>query len=161
MTGKRSRVGDLIEISVGDCFAYAQVTHIHNKPPKYGHLLRVFEGLNKVRLSDLNAICIQPVQFQTFFAVNSALNKGIVSIVANASIPKPWDEFPVFRVMGLVDPITKKAESWGLWDGIESLRIGRSLTAVEKKLPILGIVNDTMLIEYIQSGWVHEKDIHT
>lgn len=157
----RAKIGDIIEIQTPQGLAYAQVTHYHNVPPRYGHLLRVFEGLHANRPADLETLAAQPVQFQIFFPLNAALNRGIVFKVGNVQVPPQWEAFPLFRSMGLTDPVTKKAKWWGLWNGTDKIRLDQPLTDAEKKLPILGIVNDTMLIEYIVSGWRPEFDIHT
>lgn len=158
----RAKIGDIIEIQTSRGLAYAQVTHLHKESPKYGHLLRVFEGLHDSRPENLEALATQsPVQFQTFFPLNAALNRGIVTKVSTEPVPTPWDAFPLFRMKGLVDPVTRKAKRWALWSGAKETMLDRPLTESEKKLPILAIINDTMLIEYIETGWRHEKDIHT
>lgn len=156
-----AKIGDIIEIQTPSGLAYAQLTHIYNDPPKYGHLLRILEGLYEKRPDDLETLAAQPVQFQTFFPLNAALNRGIVANIGNVAVPPPWDAFPLFRVKGLVDPITRKAKKWALWDGAEEHMLNRPLTANERKLPILSVVNDSMLIERIVVGWRPENDIHT
>lgn len=157
----RAKIGDILEIHTPKGFAYAQVTHVHKEPPNYGHLLRIFDGTYQERPADLNMLINQSVQFQTFFPANAAINQNIVSVIGNAMVPSPWSDFPLFRVKGLVDPLTNKAKRWGMWDGDVHTMLDRPLTEAEKKLPILGVVNDTMLIERIINGWQPEYDIHT
>lgn len=157
----RAKIGDIIEIQTTKGLAYAQVTHIHKEPPRYGHLLRVLEGFYQSRPVDLHWLASQPVQFQIFFPASSAVNQKIVAIAGTVTVPAPWNDFPVFRVMGLIDPVTKKAKRWGLWTGETKVRLERALTEEEKKLPILEVVNDTMLIELITDGWRPEYDMHT
>lgn len=44
----RARIGGIVEIPTKNGLAYAQYTHNHTEPPKYGQLLRVFEGTRKL-----------------------------------------------------------------------------------------------------------------
>lgn len=158
----RAKIGDIIEISTKEGFAYAQYTHNHNEAPKYGQLLRVLEGVYAEHQNNLEILLHNPVQFVTFFPLNAALTRGIVSVIGNMPIPTKWQEFPMFRVKGLIDKETKKAKRWGLWNGVhKETMLDRPLTEAEKKLPILAIINDAMLIEYIEMGWRPELDIHT
>lgn len=158
----RSKIGDIIEIPTKNGLAYAQYTHNHTEPPKYGQLLRIFEGAFAERPNELDVLVRSPVQFITFFPLSAALTRGIFKVVGNLPVPAEARAFPLFRMKGLIDRETKKAKRWGLWDGKnrETL-LDRPLTEVEKKLPILAIINDTMLIEYIEKGWRPELDIHT
>ena len=41
---KRPRIGDVVEISTPRGLAYAQFTHKHDAPPKFGALIRVAPG---------------------------------------------------------------------------------------------------------------------
>ncbi|MEJ2437997.1 MAG: hypothetical protein P8Y35_08595 [Sulfurovaceae bacterium] len=63
--------------------------------------------------------------------------------------------------MGLTDPSTKKAISWGLRDGDSTFKRVRTLTEEEIKLPIEETCNDTMLISRIESEWTPEQDPNT
>lgn len=157
----RAKIGDVIEIKTEKGFAYAQYTHNHTTPPKYGQLIRVFEGLYGKHQEDLNALTHGSVLFSTFFPLHTALSRGIFRVVGNVEIPQDAQSFPIFRMKGLVDTVTKKALRWALWDGERETMLDRPLTDAEKRLPILGIVNDTMLIGRIVSGWRPEHDIHT
>lgn len=158
----RARIGDIIEIQTAKGFAYAQYTHNHTEPPKYGQLLRVFEGTHVERPRDFDALAHSPVQFITFFPLHTALTRDIFQVVGNVLVPKEAQAFPLFRVKGLIDKETKKARRWGLWDGEgRSTTLNRPLTEAEKCLPILGVINDTLLVERIETGWRSELDIHT
>ncbi len=145
----RPRVGDIVEIDLGSGFAYVQKTHKH---AQYGALLRVFFGVYEKRPLEFLHIAGQPVQFTTFFPLGVACSRGIVKVVANEEVKEPR-EFPVFRT-GVVGK-SGKIEAWWLWDGERERKVG-SLSEGMERLPIRGVVNDSLLIERIRSGWRHE-----
>ena len=47
---------------------------------------------------------------------------------------------------------------WWLWDGEKEWKVG-TLSPEMRAFPILGIVNDTALIEMIEAGWKPEDRI--
>ena len=94
--------------------------------------------------------------FSTFFPLGAAVNRCIVSVVGNATIPEKQKPFPLFR-NGVVDPKTKKVETWWLWDGEKEWCIGK-LTKEQRRLPLNEVWNDTLLVERIESGWTPETD---
>jgi len=153
----RIKFGDIIEIPTKKGYSYAQYTH---KDKMMGALIQVFKGFYSDRPKDFNEVVKQPIQFSTFFPLQAATNMGSISIIKNISISDELQKFPIFRVGGLIDPTTKKRKSWSLWDGKEEISIDR-LTPEQKKLPIKGTWNDTMLISRIEEEWSPEKDITT
>lgn len=157
----RAKIGDVIEIKTEKGLAYAQYTHNHTAPPRYGQLIRVFDGLHEKQPDNLNVLVRGSILFLTFFPLHSALSRSIFRVVGNVAVPQDAQSFPIFRMKGLVDPVTKKALRWALWDGESEKMLERPLTDAEKSLPILGVVNDTMLVDRIVSGWRSEYDIHT
>ena len=91
-----------------------------------------------------------PHQFTTFFPLGEAVNREIVSIAGNLPVQEKFKTFPTFRAgvpnqSGLV-------EVWWLWDGENEERI-RKLSPDQMKYPIRGVINATLLIERICSGW--------
>jgi hypothetical protein len=154
---KRIKIGDIIEIPVGPKFAYAQYTHHHKAPPRYGALIRVFADLSTHRREEFAGLPESEVQFVTFFPVQAAVDKGIVSVVSNQPIPFGAQKFPVFRSKGIEVPGMPQLAGWWLWDGRKEWRVGE-LEPEQKALPIRGVVNDTLLIERILSDWRPEKD---
>jgi len=147
------RLGDIIEFRTGKGFAYALYTHRH---PRYGALLRVFDQLFPTRPVDLQSLLGHPVRFATFFPLQAATDKGIVGIVKNVPVPDHLKVFPLFRA-GAVDPGTKKVSRWWLWDGEQEWQVG-DLTPDQRKLPIRGVLNDTLLIKRIEEEWRPEDD---
>ncbi|MCY2926143.1 MAG: hypothetical protein NT031_12015 [Planctomycetota bacterium] len=133
-------VGDVIEIKTSKGLVYALYTHRH---PQYGALLRVLA----VR---------QGVRFATFFPLQAAVDRGIVTVAGNTTVPDDLTVFPLFRA-GAVDPRSKKVGTWWLWDGEREWQVG-DLTPDQKRLPIRSVVNDALLVRRIEEGWVPEKD---
>lgn len=147
------KIGDVVEIKTRNGLAYAQYTHKHKQ---YGALLRVFSVISDSRPVNFEFLVMDEPRFMCFFPLSAAVKQGIVSVVANVAIPLEAKRFPVFR-SGIVDPSTGKVANWWLWDGENEWMVG-SLTAEQRRLSILGVWNDTFLIERIESGWSPEYD---
>ena len=138
---KKVRIGDIIETPTANGLAYAQFSNTH---ARYGALLRVLPGFSKVRPSDLFALVHQPEAFVAFFPLQAAVNQSLFELVGNAPVPDFAKPFPLFRT-GVVDPSTRKVRDWWLWDGEKEWKVGE-ITAEQRKFPLRGIVNDTLLI---------------
>lgn len=148
------QIGDVIEIKTKEGFAYAQYTHKHKQ---YGALLRVFNRIHKERPLDYKVLVQGEESFKCFFPLSAAVDQNLVSVLGNTSVPEKAKEFPIFRA-GVVDPATKKVTFWWLWDGEKEWRVGE-LTYEQRKFPIRGVWNDTLLIKRIESGWTPETDL--
>lgn len=147
------KIGDVVEISTSKGFAYAQYTHKHKQ---YGALLRVFGSIYNNRLADIKDLVNEKPIFSCFFPLSAAVDQQIVSIVGNEEVPVDTQNFPIFRA-GIINQATKKVDVWWLWDGEKEWKIG-DLDSEQRKLPIRGIWNDTLLIERIESNWTPETD---
>jgi hypothetical protein len=150
---RKAKFGDVIEIQTHDGLAYALYTH---RNEKYGALLRVFGRVFASRPSSFNWLSEEPPQFDAFFPLQAALQKGIVETVGDVEVPPALQGFPVFR-NGTPDPSTRKVENWWLWDGDKEWQVGK-LTSEQRKLPLLGVINDTLLRQRIEAGWTAEND---
>ena len=152
----RIKLGDIVEVKTSIGYAYLQYTHKH---PEDGALVRVFKGVYKNKLKDFQTLRDKEIQFVTFFPLQRAVNLEIVQVVGNIKVREDLKEFPLFKSMLGHDVKTNKALSWNLWDGEKIIgKIKPPLTQEQKKLPVSGIINDTLLIERIESGWTSEKD---
>lgn len=150
---KRARIGDVVEIRVSDGFSYALYTH---HQPKFGALLRVFERVWSSRPTAFQEVVQDAIRFEIFFPLEAALKGSILEVVDHQDIPATLKPFPTFR-SGMIDPSTKKVAVWWLWDGEKEWRIGE-LTSDQRRLPIRGVWNDTMLVGRIESDWRVEHD---
>ena len=153
----RVRIGDIIEIRTSRGLAYAIYTHCQAAPPKYGAMLRVFEGFYKSRPQDLPALSVRPIQFTTFFPLQAAVSRRLVDAIGNVSVPEPLKPFPLFRCGASMDSTTQKVKTWWLWDGTSEWRVA-ALSADQRKLPIRGIWNYAYLVSRIEQGWRPETD---
>lgn len=154
-TRKRPRIGDVIEIATPKGLAYAQYTHSHTDPPRYGALIRVLPGLYPSRPTAFTEIVNQCERFSVFFPLGAACNRGIVIIVGTYDIPGWARTFPVFRseAYPIVRPESYSGPfSWWLWDGTRRWRVSE-LSPAQRAFPILSVWNDTMLIDRIVSNW--------
>ena len=145
------RIGDVIEIPIVDQYAYAHYSHEHKT---YGALLRVMPATFAARPSDFEWISGAEPQFLCFFPLVAAIKQGLVERAGRAHLAEAAQAFPVFRAS------VRAADGWGpwwLWDGEKEWRIGALQTGMEQ-LPIRGVINDTLLVERIRSGWRAERD---
>lgn len=146
MPAKRPRIGDIVEIPVDAQLAYCQYTHKHSR---YGALIRVFDGIYDRRPEDIPALAEGIVAFSTFFPLGSACNRDIVQVVENVSIANANAEFPTFKARAVWP--NKVFGPWYLWDGEREWRKDK-LSKSELAFPNRGIVNDTMLVNWIRQG---------
>ena len=144
-TRKRPRPGDVIEISTPVGLAYAQYTHKHEAPPRYGALIRVLPGIFSSRPADFRSLVQQHERFWVFFPVGSACHRGMVRVVAEEELPLWAYRFPTFR--------RGRDGFWFIWDG-QSERQVEELSATERDYPWQnGIWNTAMLVARIANGW--------
>ena len=152
----RPRIGDVVEVSTPAGLAYAQFTHKHDEPPKFGALIRVFPGLHERRPKDFAAVLQQRPLFSTFFPLGAACNRGIVKIVAEERVPQHLSDWPTFRNAPRREPGRAKSGPWFLFDGKREWKVESLSEDQLREYPPLAVWNDTLLIERIVSGWRHE-----
>ena len=145
--------GDIFSIEVASGRGYFQFVC---KNELMGSLIRVFPGVRIAPPADFAAFVEQETNFWTFFPVAKSLKQGLIRKEANCSIPVHAQAMPLFRA-GVVDPATKRVETWWLWDGEKTWQIG-ALGEEQRRLPIRGNWNDTLLKERIEQGWLPERD---
>jgi len=155
---KRPKIGDVIEIATPKGLAYAQYTHKHVKPPRWGYLIRVLPGLFHTRPTVFSELVRSEERFFVFFPLGAAVARDIVGIVAHEEIPERVRPFPLMRASGGIRDKTGRAMSWWLWNGERDWKIGK-LSPEQCKLLIQTIVNDVALVDMIVSGWSPEDDI--
>lgn len=146
---KVPRLGDILELPTPKGLAYVQYTH---QLTKYGDLLRVLPGVYDARPPKFATLAQQRERFVLLFPLGAAVRQEIMAIVSNEEIPEASRALPVFRRRGAITPGTSNVEWWLIQDGDRSWRVDQ-LTDEQRDLPILGIWNDTLLIERIVSGW--------
>ncbi|HST47711.1 hypothetical protein [Jatrophihabitans sp.] len=143
-----ARIGDVIAIRTSRGYALAQYTH---RDKLYGALLRVLAGFSEALPGDGEAAATAPTAFHTFFPLNAALKRGLVTRVGNAPVPPSHQSFPLMRRRGRVEPGGRVLD-WWLWDGTRQRQVAR-LEPAERDLSIAEVVNDTLLIERLEAGW--------
>lgn len=141
---KKVKLGDVLQVLTSQGIAYAQVTHKH---PEFGYLIRVFSGFYDAPPEDFSAVVSGPVQFSAFFVVQSAVNQGLLSVVANTPVPESLQVFPTFR--------SRNGGTGGsiwLWSGGDAVRLERCLLPEELLYPTEGIISAPLLVKKLQSG---------
>lgn len=142
---KRVKLGDIVQMLTSEGVSYAQLTHIHSE---YRHLIRIFEGRYIKVPKDWAEVVRRPVQFSTFFPLQSAVNQSLVAVVGNHPVPDELASFPTFRSRNG----TRGGSIW-LWDGATSTMLDRPLREDEYYLPVRGIVSAPLLVERIETGY--------
>ena len=150
---KKAEIGDVVEIPTAKGLAYAQYTHQHST---HGGLVRVFDRLFEKRPGSFCDLVRESVRFSTFFPVRSAVSRGIFEVVSHEEVASQNREFPTFR-NGVADPKTKKVATWWFWDGEREWRVG-DITPTQRQMPIVGVWNDTLLVQRIEAGWTPSSD---
>ncbi|MBA3330616.1 MAG: hypothetical protein H0T39_07035 [Actinobacteria bacterium] len=146
------RPGDVVELETRDGLAYVQYCLEY---PMMASLVRVLDGIFSQRPTDLGALVEASdrfVAFFPFFPLRAAVRRGLMAVVAHHDVPESLRTLPLFKSGGYRDPEGRVA-SWFLWDGGESVHVGKALTDEQQSLPDREIVNDTLLIERILEGW--------
>jgi hypothetical protein len=153
---KRPKIGDVIEIATRRGLYYALYTHKH---PNFGGLIRVYRLNFSERPSGFFWIEEAVPWFSVFYLIGPSVSRGITPIVASVGIPLALQAFPLFR-SGLPNPRTGKVliDKWWLWDGNHEYPFA-PLTEEQKLLPVLQIVDDTALIEMIESDYNPLEDL--
>jgi hypothetical protein len=149
---RRPKVSDVIEIAFDDFVAYAHFTHKH---PIYGALLRVLPERFSQRPVDFSWVTESVPQFECFFPIGAAVSRKIVVIAGDAPISPMRQVFPTFRS---AVRSSNGYGPWWLWDGSTEWKIGTLGPGMER-MPIRGVINDSMLFERIKSGWRAEHDV--
>jgi hypothetical protein len=148
---KRPQIGDVIEIETPMGLGYAQYTHEHREPPRFGSLLRVLPGVFAARPSDFEPLLVQEDRFSMFFPLGAALNRGIFRIVANEAIPETKRAFPTFG------KLSADGQVWWMWDGSREWKARSEHQRTPRALR--AIWNDTLLIERIaEQDWTPTED---
>ncbi len=151
---RRKKIGDVYEIQTQKGLAYFQYTHEYTKPPKWGSLIRVFDGFYETRpsLEEIQKSGDRPHRFQTFCFLQRAIKEEAVKFIENLSIPVFAQEFPTFKgtnSMPKRDPLDK---IWWLWDGKKSWKVGKLPLDEQLKYPIKELCDATSLVGSIETG---------
>jgi hypothetical protein len=149
----KPKIGDVFEIRTQKGLAYGMFTHYKQG---YGAVIRIFDRVYPSRPASIAEILKNAVQFTTFFPLSAAVSQELFEVVGNSEVPGELEDFPVFRT-GMRNPLNSHIESWSLWDGERSLKVGK-LTRDQYRLPIRSIWNDSILINRVENGWRPEND---
>lgn len=119
-------------------------------------MIRVFDALFENRPPGFSELVNGPVRFSTFFPVAAAIKRAVFKVVGHENIAANNQSFPIFR-NGIADAKTNKVAVWWFWDGEREWKVG-TISQAQRKMPIVGVWNDTLLIERIEAGWTPSND---
>lgn len=142
---KKVKIGDILQILTSQGVAYAQVTHKHSE---FGFLIRVFPGFHHDHPKDFSVVVDAEPQFSAFFVVQSAVNQGLLSVVANVPVPERLQVFPTFRSRN-----GGPGGSIWLWNEGEELRLEREISSEELKHSTGGIISAPLLVDRIEKNY--------
>lgn len=146
------KIGDVFVIATTSGKAYFQFV---KKIPPMGSLIRVLPGTYHDE-PDLDVLVEEKTNFWIFFPASAALKQGIIQKANSCTVPTHSKETPTFRA-GVVDPSTGRVDAWWFWNGEKEWKVGE-ITEEQRKFPIRGTWNDTLLVQRIEEGWLPEKD---
>jgi hypothetical protein len=144
----KAQIGDIIEIPTSNGVAYAQYIR---RVPERGALLAVMDGLDVTPATDLTEVVDRPLAFYVLFPLQAALTRDIVRRVGTIGVPYRFTRHPVLRSRGRVEP-DGTVRDWWLWDGERRWRV-EALDDAQRDLSLAEIVNDTLLVERLETGW--------
>ena len=151
---RQVQIGAVVGIPVTKGNRFAVYSHEHKK---MGSLIHVFSEIASGHPDNFDIITTSRVLFSCFVPLGAIIEQGILSIVTVLpNVPSALRPFPVFRT-GVVDRNTGKVSNWWLWDGEKEWMVGK-INSAQRKLPIRGIWNDTLLKERAESGWTVADD---
>jgi hypothetical protein len=126
------------------------------RDPEYGEMIRVLSGVFSERPEDIDKLVAAPELYVVFFPFGAALRQEIISAVSSAPIPAAgWRERAMRRPGGRAKD--GRILNWVVSEGGRD-RVVKELSESERKLSIATIVNDTLLIDRIASGWLPEVE---
>lgn len=148
------KAGDVFKIKTSRGDAYFQYV---KKVSPMGALIRVLPGTFNDDAPDIDELIQAETNFWVFFPVVAAEKCGVIEKISNYSVPVHSIKTPVFRT-GIVNPETKKVDVWWFWDGEKEWRVG-AITREQRRMPIRGTWNDSLLRERIEKNWLPENDL--
>lgn len=145
---KRLKAGDIIEIKTTKGYAYFQCMVVNKTE---GDLIKVFNKVFTHQETDINTIISIEDTYFYRFPLSYALRRKLVTTIGFAEIPEDFEP-PLF----MKDKHIIRGEFLG-WHIVNTKtlfnRLVTELSDEEKSLSEFGIVNDTYLIEKLDSGW--------
>jgi hypothetical protein len=152
-TTPRLKLGDIVEIRTSKGFAYAQYVNFHDRPPRYGTLMRVLPGIFPQRLKDFEQLVLEDGSYCCFWWAPRDLAERKIRLAANVPVPKEFRKMPMFK-WGISSLFTGHVRQWSIWNGkTRGSKPVAHLTELQKRYPIKQIVSLEIVKYRIESGW--------
>ncbi len=94
MLGKKTEIGDVLEIPTKLGLAYVQFSHYHEKPPRMGAVIRVLPGFFPEQPKEFQAIADKEERYYTFFPVQAAVAVKYLQLLAMRRFLNMQNNFP-------------------------------------------------------------------
>ena len=152
-SGKRAKVGDVIELPTSQGLAYIQYSTVDDNREN-GPLVRVLPGLLDERPQNLTDLVQQKERFFAYVDVGGLIRRPGVRIIGNFPVPERAQGIPMMKVplhvQGEEDIFI--SQKWFLTDGIDEWYVGE-LTPEQEELSIEEDLWYEDLVDRIESGW--------
>lgn len=146
---KLPAIGSIVQIPVPDGWAYAQYTHEYTRPPRYGSLLRIFEGIFEKQLDTVNELLTRESSFYAFTSLTAAIAHDKFVVIGILPIREEWSALPAFRTRS-AGPGMKPG--WRRWESGHYDEPALN-SADLRTLPVLGTWTPIFLRDRVQKGW--------
>lgn len=162
--GRRLKPGDVYAIRLNPDsepadFVFVHLLKIHTDPPRFGPFIRVFKQRSNQPTIDLAKIDSRE-QFRTFFPLGYAERAGLADYVGSLDVPPVDQVWPAFKNFNY-NPDTG-VRTWFVRErgGVNnSTKFGPHLPAELHDAPWPGVINHTLLVKYVLTGWTHHTDL--
>jgi hypothetical protein len=152
MDKKKVELGDVFEMRTqkGNII-YIQCVEIPKDIRNEVELIKVFYDLHQSRPSEINSITDGGF-FYNRFPLKAALRKKIVEKIGNSELPNDFESPLYYRTENVF------GQGWQIVNAKTLFRDTLSILSDEqKKLSPWGSMNDTLIIELLESGWTLEN----
>lgn len=130
-----------------NCYAYLQYIGKHRE---YGDTIRVSQSLKEPCVPVTEELFSRG--YFAFYPVITALNQGLVEVVAHVPAPRPPERLRRAGVRSNGD-----VKTWIVEDGAQEIVKAR-LSDEELNLPIAAIWNHEMLVQRVREGWSPSRE---
>ncbi|MDR0515655.1 MAG: hypothetical protein LBH25_01260 [Fibromonadaceae bacterium] len=151
--GRKNVIGLIFQLKTSKGPAYGLCTHEDTEYCQLVYLYPIGTQLSKLKDATTQFCCFFPLRI----ALRQKIMKEIIKEVGRIEIPTQLKDFPLFRVRMIPSNGPGKFHHWGFWDGQKAWFVGE-INDEQRKMPIRGIWNDTLIIERLEEGYIAEND---
>jgi len=146
-------LGDVYEIKTEKGYAYFQYANDYEFAGD--QVIRIYQGFFKMPIESVNELAGRPKkQILIYTLKREGLKYKDVRKVGHIPLIEEEKKFPLL----IDDSWVEMGGPWSIFDGKKYVRIGRTLTEEQKKIPPTGILNTIALKLMLIGKWKHFRD---